>query len=31
MFDANTAPKWAEGDNCYKCRSEFGVFNRKVR
>uniref|UniRef100_A0A914KYJ6 Hepatocyte growth factor-regulated tyrosine kinase substrate n=1 Tax=Meloidogyne incognita TaxID=6306 RepID=A0A914KYJ6_MELIC len=29
MFLAESAPDWAEGDNCYRCRVEFGVFTRK--
>ncbi|CAD5221263.1 unnamed protein product [Bursaphelenchus okinawaensis] len=29
MFMADSAPEWADGDNCFRCRSEFGVFNRK--
>ncbi|KAL3084123.1 hypothetical protein niasHT_033227 [Heterodera trifolii] len=29
MFLADCAPDWAEGDNCYRCRVEFGMFTRK--
>lgn len=29
MFLAESAPDWAEDDNCYRCRVEFGVFTRK--
>ncbi|KAI3411917.1 hypothetical protein GPALN_001975 [Globodera pallida] len=29
MFLADCAPDWAEGENCYRCRVEFGVFTRK--
>jgi len=29
MFMADSAPEWAEGDNCYRCRVEFGMFTRK--
>ncbi|KAI1725185.1 VHS domain-containing protein [Ditylenchus destructor] len=29
MFMAHSAPEWADGDNCYRCRVEFGMFTRK--
>lgn len=29
MFKADTAPEWAEGNVCFKCRTEFGVLTRK--
>ncbi|KAI6187113.1 Hepatocyte growth factor-regulated tyrosine kinase substrate [Aphelenchoides besseyi] len=29
MFMADSAPDWAEGDNCFRCRVEFGMFTRK--
>lgn len=30
MFKADTAPEWAEGTVCFKCRTPFGVVTRKV-
>uniref|UniRef100_A0AC34GXG7 Hepatocyte growth factor-regulated tyrosine kinase substrate n=1 Tax=Panagrolaimus sp. ES5 TaxID=591445 RepID=A0AC34GXG7_9BILA len=29
MFAAQCAPDWVDGDQCFRCRSEFGIFNRK--
>uniref|UniRef100_A0AC35GBJ8 Hepatocyte growth factor-regulated tyrosine kinase substrate n=1 Tax=Panagrolaimus sp. PS1159 TaxID=55785 RepID=A0AC35GBJ8_9BILA len=29
MFVAQCAPDWVDGDQCFRCRSEFGLFNRK--
>lgn len=29
MFMAQVAPEWAEGPECYRCRSVFSVFTRK--
>uniref|UniRef100_A0A7E4V318 Hepatocyte growth factor-regulated tyrosine kinase substrate n=1 Tax=Panagrellus redivivus TaxID=6233 RepID=A0A7E4V318_PANRE len=29
MFSAQCAPDWADGDQCYRCRTEFKVFTRK--
>ncbi|KAI6234616.1 Hepatocyte growth factor-regulated tyrosine kinase substrate [Aphelenchoides fujianensis] len=29
MFMAEMAPDWAEGDSCFRCRVEFGIFTRK--
>ncbi|CAD5227411.1 unnamed protein product [Bursaphelenchus xylophilus] len=29
MFMADSAPEWADGDSCFRCRVEFGVFTRK--
>uniref|UniRef100_A0A914Z143 Hepatocyte growth factor-regulated tyrosine kinase substrate n=1 Tax=Panagrolaimus superbus TaxID=310955 RepID=A0A914Z143_9BILA len=29
MFAAQCAPDWVDGDQCFRCRSEFGLFNRK--
>lgn len=29
MFTAETAPQWAEGDCCHRCRVTFGLVNRK--
>ncbi|KAH7696212.1 VHS domain containing protein, partial [Aphelenchoides avenae] len=29
MFVAESAPDWVEGDNCYRCRVEFGLLTRK--
>lgn len=29
MFRADSAPEWADGDSCFRCRVEFGVFTRK--
>jgi len=30
MFAADTAPEWADGECCHRCRVEFGLMNRKV-
>lgn len=30
MFCADTAPEWADGDCCHRCRVVFGVVQRKV-
>ncbi|ETN74089.1 FYVE zinc finger [Necator americanus] len=29
MFTAQVAPDWHDGTECYRCRSEFSLFNRK--
>jgi growth factor-regulated tyrosine kinase substrate len=29
MFVAESAPDWADGDSCYRCRTEFGLLTRK--
>ncbi|XP_063234495.1 hepatocyte growth factor-regulated tyrosine kinase substrate isoform X2 [Bacillus rossius redtenbacheri] len=29
MFSADTAPEWADGDCCHRCRVQFGVVQRK--
>ncbi|XP_053987172.1 hepatocyte growth factor-regulated tyrosine kinase substrate isoform X2 [Hylaeus anthracinus] len=29
MFIADTAPEWADGDVCHRCRVQFGVMQRK--
>ncbi|XP_049776046.1 hepatocyte growth factor-regulated tyrosine kinase substrate [Schistocerca cancellata] len=29
MFSADTAPEWADGDCCHRCRVSFGVVQRK--
>nr|CAG4640827.1 EOG090X05AE [Eulimnadia texana] len=29
MFAADRAPEWADADNCHRCRTLFGVINRK--
>ncbi|XP_076326445.1 hepatocyte growth factor-regulated tyrosine kinase substrate-like isoform X2 [Tachypleus tridentatus] len=29
MFDADTAPEWADGDCCHRCRVQFTVVQRK--
>lgn len=29
MFLAQVAPDWADGPECYRCRTEFGLLNRK--
>ncbi|XP_035220650.1 hepatocyte growth factor-regulated tyrosine kinase substrate-like isoform X1 [Stegodyphus dumicola] len=29
MFIADTAPDWADGDCCHRCRTQFSAFNRK--
>lgn len=31
MFSADTAPEWADGDCCHRCRVQFGMVQRKVR
>ena len=31
MFSADTAPEWADGDVCHRCRVQFGMMQRKVR
>jgi growth factor-regulated tyrosine kinase substrate len=30
MFVADTAPEWADGECCHRCRVEFGLVVRKV-
>lgn len=30
MFDAEAAPEWVDSNKCYRCRTEFGLFTRKV-
>jgi len=30
MFSADTAPEWADGDVCHRCRVQFGMMQRKV-
>lgn len=30
MFSADTAPEWADGDCCHRCRVQFGLVQRKV-
>lgn len=30
MFSADTAPEWAEGDCCHRCRVQFSLVQRKV-
>ena len=30
MFEADTAPEWAEGDVCHRCRVAFGMMTRQV-
>lgn len=30
MFEADTAPEWAEGDVCNRCRVAFGMMTRQV-
>ena len=29
MFSADTAPEWAEGTSCHRCRAIFGLMQRK--
>lgn len=29
MFSADTAPEWADGDCCHRCRVQFGLVQRK--
>ncbi|GMT23393.1 hypothetical protein PFISCL1PPCAC_14690, partial [Pristionchus fissidentatus] len=29
MYIAQVAPEWVDGDKCYRCRTEFGMFTRK--
>jgi len=29
MFEADTAPEWAEGDVCHRCRVQFSTFTRQ--
>ncbi|CAJ0602506.1 unnamed protein product [Cylicocyclus nassatus] len=29
MFSAQVAPDWHDGNECFRCRSEFSLFNRK--
>lgn len=29
MFSADTAPEWAEGEVCHRCRVAFGVIQRR--
>ncbi|XP_069685273.1 hepatocyte growth factor-regulated tyrosine kinase substrate isoform X2 [Periplaneta americana] len=29
MFSADTAPEWADGDVCHRCRVQFGMMQRK--
>ena len=29
MFAADSAPSWAEGDNCHRCRVQFGLIQRQ--
>jgi growth factor-regulated tyrosine kinase substrate len=29
MFVADTAPDWADGECCHRCRTEFGIVVRK--
>lgn len=29
MFVADTAPEWADGECCHRCRTEFGLVVRK--
>uniref|UniRef100_A0A1B6CX77 Hepatocyte growth factor-regulated tyrosine kinase substrate n=1 Tax=Clastoptera arizonana TaxID=38151 RepID=A0A1B6CX77_9HEMI len=29
MFSADTAPEWADGDCCHRCRVQFGMVQRK--
>lgn len=29
MFIADSAPEWADGDNCFRCREAFSMFKRK--
>ncbi|GLH09645.1 Hepatocyte growth factor-regulated tyrosine kinase substrate [Gryllus bimaculatus] len=29
MFSADTAPEWADGDVCHRCRVQFGMVQRK--
>ena len=30
MFTADRAPSWIDGDNCYRCRTQFTLVIRKV-
>lgn len=30
MFSADTAPEWADGQCCHRCRVQFTVMQRKV-
>jgi len=30
MFSADTAPEWAEGECCHRCRVQFTMMQRKV-
>ena len=30
MFSADTAPVWADGECCHRCRVQFGMVQRKV-
>ncbi|GMS95344.1 hypothetical protein PENTCL1PPCAC_17519, partial [Pristionchus entomophagus] len=29
MYIAQVAPEWVDGDNCFRCRAEFGLITRK--
>lgn len=29
MFSADTAPQWADGERCHRCRVQFGLMERK--
>lgn len=29
MFSSDTAPEWADGDVCHRCRVQFSVLQRK--
>uniref|UniRef100_T1HCT8 Hepatocyte growth factor-regulated tyrosine kinase substrate n=5 Tax=Rhodnius TaxID=13248 RepID=T1HCT8_RHOPR len=29
MFSADTAPQWADGERCHRCRVQFGIMQRK--
>lgn len=29
MFSADTAPEWADGECCHRCRVQFGMVQRK--
>lgn len=30
MFSADTAPEWADGECCHRCRVQFSLVQRKV-
>lgn len=30
MFEVEQAPEWKDDVNCFRCRTEFTTFNRKV-